>query len=240
MNRRQLLLAGGLAVLPGLWLSSAAQAGSPDRQSVPRTAAPNGAVVLFDGKNLSKWVSRKSGKTATWLVKDGYLEVLPGSGDIFTVDTFRDYQLHVEFWLPYMPEAQGQGRANSGVYNQGRIEVQVLDSYGQPPRDNEAGGIYKVSVPLHNASKWPRKWQAYDIAYRAPRIGEDGKQTEKGRITVFHNGVLIHNNVEFDAQTTTSGLPPENNDYRKPGPILLQDHGNKVRYRNIWIVPSKG
>jgi hypothetical protein len=97
------------------------------------------------------------------------------------------------------------------------------------------GGIYKVAVPLRNAAKKPEVWQAYDIAYRAPRVDAGGKQSAKGIITVFHNGVLIHNNVEFDAQVTTSGLP---GDLSKPGPILLQDHGNRVRYRNIWIIPS--
>lgn len=209
-----------------------------DDVDVPLVAAPSGAVVLFDGKDLSRWVNRNGGQPAGWTLGSGYVEVRPGNGDIITRDRFTDYQLHVEFWLPLMADKKGQERSNSGVYNQGRLEVQVLDSYGEPPRDNEAGGIYKVAVPLRNASKKPERWQSYDIAYQAPRIGADGKQTEKGHITVFHNGVLIHNNVAFDAQTTTSGLPPEGNDYSKPGPILLQDHGNRIRYRNIWILPN--
>lgn len=238
MDRRSLLLTGVGAGVSGLALAVPSAAQGRDDQDYPRIPAPAGAVVLFDGTDASKWVNRKDGQSAGWTVRDGYMEVRPGNGDIITRDQFRDYQLHVEFWLPLMANQTGQARSNSGVYNQGRIEVQVLDSYGQPPRDNEAGGIYKVSVPLRNASKKPERWQAYDIAYRAPRIGPGGKQTEQGRITVFHNGILIHNNVAFDAQTTTSGLPPEGNDYSKPGPLLLQDHGNPVRYRNIWILPG--
>lgn len=233
MNRRELIVAG-VAGIAALGITASTRARTADTAPVP---APKDAILLFDGKDLSKWVSRKDGQAAGWKVQNGYMEVTPGSGDILTRDRFQDYQLHVEFWLPHMPEAKGQGRANSGVYNQGRIEVQVLDSYGQPPRDNEAGGIYQVAVPLRNASRPPEQWQTYDIAYRAPKF-EGGKQTEKGRITVFHNGILIHNNVEFDARTTTAGLPPDGNDYSQPGPILLQDHGNRVRYRNIWILPT--
>ena len=236
MDRRQLIGAGLLGI-PGLAVGAIPVLGAlpTDDLDVPSMAAPPGAILLFDGKSLEKWVNRNDGGPAGWLVRDGYTEVKPGNGDIHTRDLFTDYQLHVEFWLPLMADATGQARANSGVYNQGRIEVQVLDSYGQPPRDNEAGGIYKVAVPLRNASRKPEHWQAYDIAYRAPRVGEDGKQTAKGSITVFFNGVLIHNNVEFDAQITTSGLP---GDLSKPGPILLQDHGNLIRYRNVWILPS--
>jgi hypothetical protein len=238
MNRRELLAAATALGLPTLGGLIPAAAQSLDDVDAPRIPAPSGAIQLLEESDLSRWVNRKDGQPAGWTAGAGYVEVKPGNGDIVTKDLFTDYQLHVEFWLPLMAEAQGQARSNSGVYNQGRIEVQVLDSYGMPPKDNEAGGIYQVAVPLRNGSKKPERWQAYDIAYRAPRIGADGKQTEKGRITVFHNGMLIHNNVEFDARTTTSGLPPENNDYSKPGPILLQDHGNLVRYRNIWIVPN--
>ena len=238
MHRRDLLIAGIAASLPALSDAASSRMRDPDGTDVPLAPAPKGALVLFDGSDLSKWVNRKDGRSAGWKVQGGHVEVVPGNGDILTRETFTDYQLHIEFWLPYMPEATGQGRANSGVYNQGRIEVQVLDSYGNPPRDNEIGGIYRVATPLRNAAKRPERWQSYDIAYRAPRIGSDGKQAEKGRITVLLNGVMIHNNAAFDAQTTTAGLPPEGNDYSKPGPILLQDHGNRVRYRNIWILPD--
>ncbi len=238
MKRRELILAGAAIGVPGLTLLAPRPAAALEDRDVPVHPAPPGAVVLFDGKDLSGWVARKDGGPAGWKVQNGYMEVVPGAGDIYTKQGFTDYQLHVEFWLPLMPDSKGQARSNSGVYNQGRIEVQVLDSYGEPPRDNEAGGIYKVAVPLRNAARKPEHWQSYDIAYRAPRIGADGKQTQKGAITVFYNGLLIHNNVEFDAQTTTSGLPPEGNDYSKPGPLLLQDHGNPIRFRNIWILPT--
>jgi hypothetical protein len=233
MNRRELLIAGTAAGVPLLALAGPTPAQDPDETDAPIVPAPKGALVLFDGADLSRWVYRKNGQPAGWKVESGYTEVVPGTGDIHTRDTFTDYQLHVEFWLPYMPQARGQGRANSGVYNQGRLEVQVLDSYGQPPRDNEAGGIYRVATPIRNPSKKPEKWQSYDIAYRAPRFDPAGKQTEQGRITVFFNGVMVHNNVGFDAQVTTSGIE---GDPTRPGPILLQDHGNKIRYRNIWII----
>ncbi len=236
MHRRTKLLACATLVTLGFGLPFWDVAGAQDDRDVPPHPAPKGAVVLFDGRELSKWINRNGGGPAGWTVRDGYAEVRPGNGDILTKETFADYQLHVEFWLPLMPQAQGQARANSGVYNQGRIEVQVLDSHGQPPRDNEAGGIYRVATPLRNASKPAERWQSYDIAYRAPRFGPDGKQTEKGRITVLFNGLLIHNNVGFDGQVTTAGLP---GDLTKPGPILLQDHGNLVRFRNIWILPDR-
>ncbi len=234
MNRR-LFLASGVSLAPALTAPAFAQDAAWADTDMPTMPPPPGALVLFNGKDVTQWVNRNNGERAGWIVQDGYMEVKPGNGDIITIPEFTDYQLHVEFWLPLMANAQGQARANSGVYNQGRIEVQVLDSYGQPPRDNEAGGIYQVAVPIRNGSKKPEHWQAYDIAYRAPRFDADKKQTEQGRITVFHNGLLIHNNVGFDARITTSGLP---SDVSRPGPILLQDHGNKVRYRNIWIVPT--
>jgi hypothetical protein len=241
MNRRELMLTGAALAVPGLPLllhaPVLAQASADDDADMPAAAPPKDAIVLFDGTDLSKWVNRKDGQPAGWKVENGTMEVRPGNGDIITRETFTDYQLHLEFWLPLMAEKSGQARSNSGVYNQGRIEVQVLDSFGQPPRDNEAGGIYQVATPLRNASRKPERWQTYDIAYRAPKV-ENGQQVRKGSITVFHNGVLIHNNVEFDARTTTAGLPPPENDYSRPGPLLLQDHGDRVRYRNIWVLPS--
>ena len=241
MNRRTLmnrgLAVGGLLTVPGVLLTAAPALAAPAEETdVPLHPGPAGSITIFDGKDLSRWVNRNGGGPAGWVLKDGYVEVKMGTGDIITRDLYTDYQLHVEFWLPVRPDLKGQERSNSGVYNQGRIEVQVLDSYGEPPRDNEAGGIYKVAVPLRNASKKPGFWQSYDIAYRAPTVDTDGKQAAKGGITVFHNGILIHNNVEFDAQVTTSGLP---GDLSKPGPILLQDHGNPIRFRNIWILPDK-
>lgn len=231
MSRRSILLgACGPALLVAPRAAGAANLDDADYPSVPPVP---GARVLFDGTHLQEWVNRNGGGPAGWHVRDGYTEVKRGNGDILTRALFTSYQLHVEFWLPLMPEARGQARANSGVYNQGRIEVQVLDSYGEPPRDNEVGGIYRVAVPLRNASRKPQRWQSYDIAYRAPRVEPDGTQTARGSITVFLNGILIHNNVQFDAQVTTAGLP---GDFSKPGPLLLQDHGDPVRFRNIWIL----
>lgn len=236
MDRRRLLI-GGAAGLGGcLFPAARASAADWDETDAPSAPPPKGAVVLFDGSGLDRWVNRKDGAPAGWKVGSGYMEVRPGNGDIVTRDHFQDFQLHVEFWLPLMAEARGRARANSGVYLQGRYEIQVLDSYGLDSKDNDCGGLYRIAKPLRNACKKPERWQSYDIAFRAPRVGPDGMQTlEKGRVTVFHNGVLIHNNLHFDATVTTAGLP---GDPRKPGPILLQDHGNPVRFRNVWLLPG--
>src|SRR5262245_48840510 len=137
MDRRSLLIAGAALGVPGLGLLRPSPAAAQDDVDVPMHPAPKGATALFDGKDVSRWVNRNNGQPAGWTLGNGYMEVKPGNGDIVTRDTYTDYQLHVEFWLPLMAEAKGQARANSGVYNQGRIEVQVLDSYGEPPRDNE-------------------------------------------------------------------------------------------------------
>jgi hypothetical protein len=191
------------------------------------------ATVLFDGNDLSAWLARKGGD-ARWNLKDGYMEVVPGTGDIYTKAVFGDCHVHVEFWLPLMADKTGQARANSGVYLQGRYEVQVLDSYGLDSQDNDCGGIYKIAKPLVNACRKPEQWQSYDIAFRTARV-ENGEVKEKPRITVFHNGVMIHNNLEIP--TPTGGAMDE--DMRQPGPLLLQDHRNPVRYRNVWIMPVK-
>ena len=157
-------------------------------------------------------------------------------GNIITKQAFDgSFKLHVEFRVPYMPQAKGQGRGNSGVYVQGRYEVQVLDSYGLDSKDNDCGGIYSVAKPLVNACKAPTVWQSYDIEFHSPKC-TDGKKTEPARITVLHNGVKIHDNVKIDKDNTTAGL---GGDPCKPGPIMLQDHGNPVQFRNIWLAPIK-
>lgn len=149
---------------------------------------------------------------------------------------FGDYRLHVEFWLPLMPNETSQGRANSGVYNHGRYEVQVLDSYNNPTYAmGGCGAIYGQEDPIANAIIPPENWNSYDITFRAPRYDAAGNMTEKPRITVFHNGIKIHDNFELKG-ATAGGLDATQ---PKTGPIMLQDHGAAVRYRNIWIVPLK-
>lgn len=201
-----------------------------DDEDMPQIRPPKMAKVLFDGKDLSQWTSTKGG-AAGWKVKDGYMEVAAGTGDVYTREVFADFQLHLEFWLPLMASSQGQARANSGVYLQGRYELQVLDSYGLQSLDNDCGGIYKIAAPLVNACKKPERWQSYDVAFRHVRFNTSGRLREKARVTIFHNGVMIHNNLELPGPTA-GGLDA---DINKPGPVLLQDHGNPVRYRNIWI-----
>jgi hypothetical protein len=207
-----------------------------DKQDVTITPPLKEAVVLFDGKSLDAWVSKNDPKKpAPWkLVEGGAVQVQ--GGDIITKQTFGGhFKLHVEFRVPYMPKATGQGRGNSGVYVQGRYEVQVLDSYGLDSKDNDCGGIYGIAKPLVNACKAPTVWQSYDIEFHAPRFA-DGKKTEPGRISVLHNGIKIHDDVKLTKDNTTAGL---GGDPSTPGPILLQDHGNPVQYRNIWLQPVK-
>jgi hypothetical protein len=217
-----------------------------DAKDMPSVAAPDGAKVLFDGKNLDAWTKRDGKTAAHWKLLEGGIMQVPGGGDIATKDKFGGkFKLHVEFRVPYMPSAKGQGRGNSGVYLQGRYEVQVLDSYGLKSQNNDCGGIYTVAAPLVNACKAPTVWQSYDIVYQAPRC-DNGKIVEAGVVTVHHNGVLIHDKVrlvkkgkdgkEEFVTNTTAGL---GGDPCSPGPILLQDHGNPVQYRNIWLVTVK-
>lgn len=192
---------------------------------------PADAIVLFDGKDISQWVQCGSDNTAGWKVENGYMQVK--GGNICTKRTFTDFQLHVEFWLPLMADAKGQGRANSGVYMQGRYEIQVLDSYGLKPEMGDCGAAYGASPPMVNACRPPENWQTYDIIYHAPKFDDKGNQTTGPRATVLQNGVLIHLNVEWP-KTGIGALGGEAN---TPGPIMLQDHGCAVRYRNVWIRP---
>ena len=194
-------------------------------------APPADAVVLFDGTDLSPW-ARMDGSPATWKVADGAMTSV--GGDIRSKEAFADVYLHLEWMEPDMPEAQGQGRGNSGVTLQGRYEIQVLDSYGiDVPGKGDCGAVYAQYAALVNACRPPLEWQTYDIIFRAPRFDADGKLLEHARFTVLQNGIVIQNNV----QVTGLNYPPMDADPSTPGPLVLQDHGCPVQYRNVWFVP---
>ena len=188
---------------------------------------PSNAIVLFDGGDLDGWIDAQE-RAAAWLVDGDHLIVDPGRGDLFTRRSFGDFQLHLDFWLPEMPEATGQDRANSGVYLQGRYELQILDSFGMEPADDSCGALYKSAPPLWNACRRPEVWQTLDVAFTCCR------GSERPRLTAFLNGVLIHNNLAV-AGPTGGAI---DDDESTPGPLRLQDHGCRVCYRNIWIVPA--
>ncbi len=201
-----------------------------ERQSPTLGAKPPaGAIVLFDGTSGSA----QPGAADAWqngkIDPRGFLQRGTKSKQ-----RFRDVKLHVEFRTPFRPGARGQGRGNSGVYLQDRYEVQVLDSFGLKGENNECGGIYSVAKPLVNAALPPLAWQTYDIEFEAARFDNDGRKTKPAVITVRHNGVLIHDRVEVPKATAAAGL----GEGPEPGPIQLQDHGNPVFYRNIWVVPN--
>lgn len=171
-------------------------------------------------------------KSVQWKLVDGAMEIKPGTGSIITKKKFTDFKLHLEFRTPFMPEARGQGRANSGVYLQGRYEIQILDSYGLAGRDNECGGIYKVAEPRVNMCAPPMQWQTYDFTFHAPRFDDSGDKRSDACVTTFHNGVKIHDRVKIP--NPTGGAVDDN--VTEPGGIYLQDHGNPVQFRNIWLV----
>lgn len=197
---------------------------------------PSDAIVLFDGRTLAGWET-DSGKPARWSVRDGYMEVVPGTGSIHTRQALGDVQLHVEWAAPTPPRGTGQERGNSGVYLMGLYEVQVLDSWGNPTYpDGQAGAIYGQYPPLVNAARPPGAWQTYDIIFHAPRFTSGGALATPARMTVFQNGVLVQDDVALTGPTAHGERPP----YRAGPdrlPLALQDHGNRVRYRNIWARP---
>lgn len=195
---------------------------------------PADAVVLFDGTNFDAWLPPKG-----WEVVDGAMMVTPKGGYITSKQAFEDLEMHIEFRLPLMPKARGQQRGNSGVFIQDLYEVQVLDSYGLPGYYDECGALYKTAPPRINACAPPLQWQTFDIVYRATRHDSAGKLTAHPRITVHHNGLLIHDDQEIlqiPAWTEVErlGAPPKG-----PGRIRMQGHGNYVQYRNIWVIPTK-
>lgn len=199
--------------------------------------APSDAIVLFDGKNLDQWVSKKDPKKpAPWKIVDNdYIEVVPRSGDIQTKMKFGDCQLHIEWSAPDVVEGVSQGRGNSGVFLQDRYEIQILDSYNNRTYANgQAGSIYKDHPPLVNVTRGPLEWNIYDIIYRAPRFKPDGRLDAPATVTVIHNGVVVQNNSTINGLTLYIGLHnyPE---AHGEDVISLQDHGNKTQFRNIWI-----
>lgn len=195
--------------------------------------APSDAIILFDGKNLDEWTS-SDGSPAKWEVKDGSFTVKKGTGDVKTKKTFGDFQLHIEWRAPSEIVGEGQGRGNSGIFMQERYELQVLDSYeSQTYSNGQAGSIYKQSVPLVNANRKPGEWQVYDVVYTAPRFSDNSRVAVPGFITVFFNGVIIQNHTQLVGPTEYKGLPVYKSHGK--GSLKLQDHGNPVSYRNIWV-----
>jgi len=193
---------------------------------------PKGAIVLFDGKDLSKWETKK-GQANPWKLVEGAMEIVPGAPDITTKDEFGDFKLHLEFRIPLMEEARGQGRGNSGVFLPGNCEeLQILDSFGFELSNGSCGAIYDQKPPDVNASLPPGEWQTYDITCLVPRFDEKGTMIRKTILTMYHNGVLIHD--RFPAKRQTGRRHGEH--FRG---ILLQNHGNPVRFRNIWLLPLK-
>ncbi len=197
-------------------------------------AAPSDAIILFDGSSLESWTSVRDGENAKWNVDRGSMTVVGGAGGVQTRQEFGSIQLHIEWRSPAEVSGDGQGRGNSGVFLQGMYEVQILDSYENRTYSNgQAGAVYKQFAPLVNAARAPGEWQTYDIFFESPVFDQEGQLVRAGFLTVIHNGVLIQHHVELLGPTEHKGLP----EYRAhgKGPIMLQDHGNPVSYRNIWV-----
>src|SRR4051812_26049705 len=209
---------------------------TPRSESTPQQPGrpPSDAVVLFDGKDLSKWQSAKGGEPG-WKVGQGELVVVGKSGDIVTKEPYGDCQLHVEWAAPTPPSGTSQGRGNSGVKIMGRYEVQVLDSYqADTYADGQAGALYGQYPPLVNAVRPPGQWQTYEIVFHGPRFSSDGKVERPATATVLLNGVLVQDHAELKG-TTAHNSPGVYKQHAEKEPLLLQDHGNPVRFRNIWI-----
>lgn len=209
---------------------------TPPKVTFNANNVPSDAVVLFGGENLNAWESATDSiANAPWLVNtDGTLTVAPGTGDIQTKEDFGSVQLHLEWQAPQEVSGEGQQRGNSGIFFQNRYEVQILDSYESTTYANgQAAAIYKQHAPLVNATKAPSEWQTYDIIFHQPEFDAQGNKTKSGTFTVIHNGVLVQDHVELQGTTEYIGKPK--NVAHGQAPIKLQDHGNKVSFRNIWL-----
>lgn len=243
--RTRPLAAATLACLAGVMMivgiRGHSQEGLPKEKPVAVDTPPapvpkvDGLVVLFSGKPeevAANWRKNMGTADASWKVADGAMQ--SGGGDIVSKQDFTDFQLHVEFKIPFEPGSKDQGRGNSGVGLQSHYEIQVLNSYGyERPGKGDCGAVYSQYAPLVNACRPPENWQTYDITFRAPRFGADGKMSEKPRVTVIQNGITVQNNQEINGPTGIGGDRPID----KPGPIYLQDHGHKVQFRNVWVLP---
>ncbi len=206
-----------------------------DKEDAKPVPAPEGAMVLFNGKDVDNWTDRDGKAPSKFKVVDGVLQV--NGGDSCTKEQLSgDYKLHLEFRVPYEPNNHDQGRGNSGVYLQSHWEVQVLDSYhNKTYPEGACGAIYSIEPPRENAAKAPTVWQSYDIEFHAAKC-ENGNQVEPPTATVIWNGVKVHDNTKLNKESTPSG---KGGDACKPGPLMLQDHGHPVQYRNIWVQPIK-
>jgi hypothetical protein len=209
----------------------------PGPYAVP-APVPSDAIVLFDGATLERWRSEDPSKgPARWRVANGYMEVVAGTGGIATVRGFGDVQLHVEWMSPSPARGAGQDRGNSGIFLMGQYEVQVLDSYRNDTYpDGQAAALYGQAPPLVNASRPPGEWQTYDIVFRRPRFDATGRVMQPARITVLHNGILVHDAVALTGPTAHQQRPPYTA-HADELPMSLQDHGHPVRFRNIWVRP---
>jgi hypothetical protein len=246
---------GRKCFLVGVCLVAAAQAGaqtvgdwpqhSMDRPKPPiidpgpytePVPPPSDAIVLFNGHDLSNWRNADSAnKPALWKVENGYIEVVPHTGNIATKQVFGDCQLHIEWATPAKVEGEGQERGNSGVFMAGKYEIQVLDSYNNPTyADGQAASMFGQYPPLVNASRPPGQWQTYDVIWHGPRFDASGKLLSKAHITVFHNNVLVQDDVVLTGPTAFKVRPPYTPDPVKM-PLALQDHTFPVRFRDIWI-----
>lgn len=236
-RRSGVLLASAVLAVALLAVSLVGGVGAGDAKTPPVVApggpanAPADAIVLFDGADADA-LTHRDGSDVTWTINNGALVIRPGAGGIRSRMTHGAAQVHLEFATPATAQGAGQGRGNSGVYLQGRYEVQILDSYdNETYPDGQCGAIYGQYPPLVNASRGPGEWQSYDIIFHPPTYDGEGNKLSGGTMTVLHNGILIQDHAELKSSTTAAplGEGPE------PGPFYLQDHGNPVRYRNIWL-----